>query len=123
MKDKTNLLTLCFFEYPKALYEINEWHKRFIDYIEVFERINGNHTMKFVIDRKDLKAKEFVFCIDSKNEVIDKLEEFVHLHSNYEVNIDTDYFKTILFGSFKTKELRLITSIVDIFEEKCKQIV
>jgi len=118
-----NLLTLCFFEHPKALYEINEWHKRFIDHINSFERIDGDHIVKFAINRKDLKAKEFVFCIDSKNKVIDNLEDFIYFHLDRKITVDIDYFKTILFGSFKTQELKLITSVVEEFERKCKQAV
>ena len=118
------VLTLSVYEYPAALYDINEWYARFIDKVESRKEIQfpEMHGFKIVHTMKPLGVWQEIIVslpssvfsnvsIDSSifGKVVEKsccLENFLEK----EFKLTNDLFKSLLHGSFKYNELRNIAN-------------
>lgn len=96
--------TLCIFQYPEALAEIEFW-----------ENTNSNKIWSkaiveedfFIYNMKDYKER--VICINKDN--LKKYEHLIH------VDLLNNFNKLLLFGKFNCAELQQIINLVSKYEK------
>jgi len=117
-------ISICFYQHPLALNEIYNWcheHikeiKFFIEYEDFIDDENDKKIsckkFLFEIKKQDSGKHEIIFCISSngilkKYKTENAIDEIVEKLSIYNLD-DLKFTKLLLFGAFKSEELKTIS--------------
>lgn len=129
-------LTLCFYEWPAAIYDLDHWEERFKDYIEIVTRFEKNtdyeHIVRFDMetfgryDNSELCirwSKEKILCVPNNmvrgvGGVFDHYQAIVDL---FEIDDDhAEVSKLLMIGSFTPDQLSTIGILYGILEQEYK---
>jgi hypothetical protein len=102
-------LTLCFYEYPAALHEIEEWEKSKIKTIIKKEKSEDNRIDYLI--RISETEKEILICFPQH--YLNGCDLNKEIYNLLTINL---YNKTLLFGKFNSKQLRFISIIIEKYE-------
>ena len=105
-------LTLCLYEFPASLYEINHWAVRFSSMIHDMELFENDSIRVYYIDKHSDLYNEVVFCLPSNKIEIEKLS---YLKFKYSFN------KIIYFGKLNTEDFENIIRIKNYIISKEKE--
>lgn len=108
------LLTLCFYENPAALHEIEQWEKTKTDQIKSKTTyINGR--IDFLLEREDGQVERLV-CYP--NDVYVDQKPFYDINQQVFdfLNKDYKYHKTLLFGKFNSEQMMAIYDRIFYYE-------
>lgn len=116
---KTNF-TLCFYEFPGALAEIKQWEDlKFNQIIEkkIFETNARIYKIKLDEEKHNGYSTEILICfpIEFSKYIISHFQ-ILEIIRNFSNLYNVDYYKTIIFGKVDSVTLKIISSIVENFE-------
>ena len=107
-------ITVCFYEYPAALHDIDAWQKLKEDSITDIQNIGNNSTMFWLNPKpedKHLFDGEILIATPIQEPMLPLIYDLIS--KNY-------YYKTLIFGKVTAELLRNVTKFVE-EQENIKQ--
>ena len=110
-------LTLCFYENPGAKKEIEHWENSMSE--KIVSKWEVSSEISYVIDRSD-NTKELMICTPLDTLPVRDISEIIQMAGNLAIlhNVaEPKYYKTLIFGRVKVKQLMCITTMMQLLED------
>ena len=110
-------LTLCFYENPGALKEIEHWEKAMSK--NIISEWKVGSELSYVIDRED-KTLELMVCTPLNTLPVRDIDEIKTMAKNVAILHDVPepkYYKTLIFGRVEIDQLRFISILMQLLED------
>ena len=109
-----NKLTLCFYEHPQALHEIDSWQELVKDKITKISEEDSSDFRIVNLNREDgTKENLIVIPMKESNIDFDLTREIVE----FGILKEYVYYKTLLFGKFDSSNLDKISKFIKKYEK------
>lgn len=103
------ILTICFYEYPAALHEIEAWEK--LKKESIIDKTSNDGIIRFILMTSKNEV-EMLICFPNYTKCVEDSKKFI----SEKIKNGFIYNKTLLFGKFSSTQLIKITNVIKFYE-------